>query len=422
LPGNKTLDALPDGTQLQNDQFTVLRRIGNGGFGITYLAQDNYLDRQVVIKECFPHAICCRQNKDVVIRWEIDRDKLRRIIHMFVQEGRKIAKLQHPNINRIQRIFEENFTAYIVLELVEGPTLLEVIKGSGQYNISPQEITNILFKLLDAVQAVHAQDFLHRDIAPDNILLNKWGAPILIDFGASREEASRESRELSVMMVVKDGYSPQEFYYSGGKQGRSSDLYALAATFYHLIAGEVPPNSQLRATDIACGSSDPCIALSGRFTDYDERVLQSIDKAMQVLPQNRFQSALQWSAIIRQNQQVTTQSMSTMDKSALIHTIQKVVSEIKDDIVFPEVTEPSEPVTPTLSRLINTPDWVDEFNAETKDRNQKTTASTVSNKIIISSITCWSCLSKLCNRLFKKRAFELMALSIFASTAFLAAK
>jgi len=290
-------ETLPSGTKLLGDQFTIERPLSNGGFGITYLAQDNFLSRRVVIKECYPEAFCRREGRDVLVRSSTHEEKFRAIVRMFMREARAIAKLKHPNVVGVHRIFEDNQTAYMVLDLIEGRDLLSVIKDDLD-QVSPEQTKELLLKILDAMDLVHQHDLLHRDISPDNILLDKWGNPILIDFGAAREEASRETRAVSAVLVVKDGYSPQEFYFAGGKQSPSSDLYALGATFYHLISGEAPPNSQTRMAEFAGKNPDPCEPLAGRFPEYEPEFLEAIDQAMQILPRERIQSAREWMNII----------------------------------------------------------------------------------------------------------------------------
>jgi serine/threonine protein kinase len=149
-------------------------------------------------------------------------------------------------------------------------------------------------KLLDAISTIHDQDMLHRDISPDNILINASDTPILIDFGAVREEASKKGRAPSAVLLVKDGYSPQEFYISGSQQTPCSDLYALAATFCHFITGEAPPNSQARLAALASKGPDLYQPLSGRVDNFPTGFLQIIDKAMSVFPQDRIQTAQEW--------------------------------------------------------------------------------------------------------------------------------
>lgn len=362
-------EALPNGTALLGDQFKIDRPLSNGGFGITYLARDNYLDRNVVIKECYPEVFCRRDGKSVLVRSGQHQDKYRTIVEMFMREARSIAKMRHPNIVGVHRIFEDNETAYMVLDLIEGRDLLGVV-NDRQENLAPDQVKEILIKLLDAVALVHKNDLLHRDISPDNILLDKWGNPVLIDFGAAREEASRETRAVSSVLVVKDGYSPQEFYFAGGKQGPSSDLYALGATFYHLISGKAPPNSQTRMAEFAGNNPDPCEPLVGRFPQYDKDFLESIDKAMQVLPKARIQSASEWLNLINKEgkrvKPIRLRATEDLGKK-----LTKLVTETNEYVLNSEprnaVTTPTRGVPRPDEKVTSSPKWAEEFNRETSE-------------------------------------------------------
>jgi serine/threonine protein kinase len=359
-------EALPDGTPLLGDQFTIERALSNGGFGITYLARDNYLDRRVVIKECYPEVFCMREGKKVVVRSDQHKAKYRTIVKMFMREARSIAKMRHPNIVGVHRIFEDNHTAYMVLDLIHGRDLLSIVNDKKE-PLPPAQIKEILIKVLDAVDLVHKNDLLHRDISPDNILLDKWGSPFLIDFGAAREEASRETRAVSAVLIVKDGYSPQEFYFAGGKQGPSSDLYALGATFYHLISGVAPPNSQTRMAEFAGRNPDPCEPLAGRFPEYDLQFLEAIDKAMQILPKARLQSAAEWLEIInKEGERVKPLQLSS--RFDLNKTLTRLISETNEYVLNSEPRIPkSEPLAlkPADMKPVKSPGWVEEFNQET---------------------------------------------------------
>ncbi|MDP5086741.1 MAG: serine/threonine protein kinase [Yoonia sp.] len=361
-------DALPDGTALLGTQFTIDRPLSNGGFGITYLAKDNLLDRNVVIKECYPEVFCARDGINVVVRSAQHKEKYRTIVEMFMREARSIAMMRHPNIVGVHRIFEYNQTAYMVLDLIQGRDLLNIIKDDRE-SLSADQVKEILIKLLDAVDLVHRNDLLHRDISPDNILLDKWGNPVLIDFGAAREEASRETRALSTVLIVKDGYSPQEFYFAGGKQGPSSDLYALGATFYHLISGKAPPNSQTRMAEVAGNNPDPCEPLAGRFSEYDRDFLEAIDKAMKVLPKDRIQTAAEWLEIInKEGARVKPIRMRSNDD--LGKTLTRLVSETNEYVFNSQPRDPKNAQkTPdqTKPTPLRPPGWVEEFNRETSE-------------------------------------------------------
>jgi len=377
-------EALPDGTLLLGDQFTIHSALSSGGFGITYLAKDNFLDRDVVIKECYPEVFCMREGRNVLVRSDQHKEKYKTIVKMFMREARSIAKMRHPNIVGVHRIFEDNQTAYMVLDLIHGRDLLSIINDEND-PLPPAQIKEVLIKVLDAVDLVHQNDLLHRDISPDNILLDKWGSPFLIDFGAAREEASRETRAVSAVLIVKDGYSPQEFYFAGGKQGPSSDLYALGATFYHLVSGVAPPNSQTRMAEFAGHNPDPCEPLVGRFPEYDQAFLGAIDKAMQILPKARIQSATEWLNIINKEGE-RVKPLKLASRFDLNKTLTRLVSETNEYVLNSEPRDPEKaPLEPTSAepKPAKPSGWVEEFNQETLEEQraiQKTVAELEARK------------------------------------------
>lgn len=290
-------DELPIGTRLFQGQFTITSFLSAGGFGITYVARDS-LNREVVIKECFPAALCRRMGQQVGLRSQNRGEDFRSLVGLFHQEAVNLARLNHPNIVRVHQVFRDNDTAYLAMDYIRGPDLLQTVEGRVP-RLSPQRITHLLHRLLDALAHLHGQGFLHRDISPDNILLDEaTGEPVLIDFGAARKDETRKSRALSGLRVVKDGYSPQELYISGSKQAPSSDLYALAATFSHLITGEPPKSSRERLSAIANRQGDPQRPLVGRVKGYPDGFLAAIDKAMSIFPRDRLQTVADWQAML----------------------------------------------------------------------------------------------------------------------------
>lgn len=291
-------DELKPGTKLLVGQFEIESFLNAGGFGITYIAKDS-LQRRVVVKECFPSAFCRRNGTVVAPRSRQRQAEFSSVVTLFMQEALNLAKLNHPNIVKVHQVFQDNETAYMAMDLVDGPDLLDTVDGKAP-RLSPNEIMGALDKMLDALAYVHAQGFLHRDISPDNILMDRTtGEPVLIDFGAARKEVTRKSRAVSGLRVVKDGYSPQEFYISGSKQAPCSDLYALAASFCHLITGQAPRTSQERLSAIASREGDPQKPLAGRIKGYPQVFLAAIDKAMSIFPKDRLQSASDWQAMLR---------------------------------------------------------------------------------------------------------------------------
>ena len=362
--------ALPIGTVLSGDQFTVTEHLGAGGFGITYRAKDNVLGRTIVIKECFPEDFCIRDSNDMIARSQSMAKPVRSITKMFMREAQSLAKLRHPNIVGVHRAFEENQTAYMVLDLIDGRDLFDILK-TKKTRLSPTRVKDILLQLLDAIETVHNAGLLHRNISPDNIILERSGTPVLIDFGAARAEASSHTRAVSALMVVKDGYSPQEFYVAGSEQTPCSDLYALGATFYHLITGQAPVNSQTRLIEIAGKKPDPCVPLAGNVMGYDDAFLQAIDQAMQIHPDDRLQSAAKWRSLIADTMEdsdgpvqsrprTSGQEISLELEMSLSRLVEETNDVVRKTTLLPANPEPA-PVKPEAP---SKPAWIDEFNRE----------------------------------------------------------
>lgn len=321
---------LPAGTTLLNGQYEIEQYLSSGGFGITYLARDS-LDRQVVIKECYPEALCTRTHQSVMARTTAYQGDFSSLIDMFVREARSLAKMRHPNIVGVHQVFENYGTAYMALDLVDGQDLLTLLQSETSH-FTPGKIKKLLLKLLDAIATVHDHDMLHRDISPDNILVDVWGNPVLIDFGAAREQASKKSRAVSHLQVVKDGYSPQEFYISGSRQGPSSDIYSLAATFYHLISGNAPVDSQTRLAALAAKRPDPCEPLAGRIPGFDPAFLAAIDQAMSIFPPDRIQTAGEWVRLIDDQKRQAAVQEQSLSQLELQKVIAEMVVEVEESI------------------------------------------------------------------------------------------
>ena len=296
VPVMDVADELPAGTKLMSGQYEITGYLNHGGFGITYIAKDS-LNRNVVVKECYPSSMCHRSQLSVQPRSRAHIKDLESVIRLFVKEAQALSKVEHPNIVGVHQVFEDHNTAYMVLDYIDGSDLLTYIENPAD-KLMPALIKTVLGKMLDAVGFVHDAGVLHRDISPDNIILTKSLEPMLIDFGAARQQASKATRALSALRVVKDGYSPQEFYLAGSMQSPASDLYSLAATFYHLITGEIPPDSQMRLTAHVTDDGDPYVPLSQKTDAYDENFCAAIDKALAILPRDRLQTAAEWKAMM----------------------------------------------------------------------------------------------------------------------------
>lgn len=334
-------DALKPGTELLHGQFRIEKFLNAGGFGMTYLARDS-LDRIVVIKECFPSSMCCRNNGNVMARSRQHQAEFDAVVKHFGAEARRLSKLQHDNIVGIHQVFEDNLTAYMALDFVRGRDLLDTIEDP-KMTLHPRDVKDILLKCLEAIHYIHTNDVLHRDISPDNILIDGKGNPVLIDFGAAKEEATRASRALSALHVVKDGYSPHEFYIAGSTQDASSDLYSLGATFYHVLTGEAPPDSQARVSAIAGDRPDPYRPVSGNFPQFEDAFLHAIDKALSVFPPDRIQSAREWIELVdterRRSAALAQAELDRQVELSISRLVQETNKQVEADIKEHEVKQ-----------------------------------------------------------------------------------
>ena len=233
-----------------NGQFIVGKVLGKpGGFGITYLGWDINLATPVAVKEYLPRDYAGRDSDhaSVMAHSREDASLFRFGLEQFLQEARTLARFDHPNVVRTRSFFEQNGTAYLVMDYLQGVNLSEYLNAKGG-RLTEQQAGDIMLPILDGLQEVHAKGFLHRDIKPQNIYVTSNGRPILLDFGAARQAMGERSRSLSV--VLTPGFSPYEQYHRRGEQGPWTDIYALAATYYYLLTGHAPPDAPERvATD-----------------------------------------------------------------------------------------------------------------------------------------------------------------------------
>lgn len=275
------LNALPVGTHLA--EFELLRVLGEGGFGIVYLAQDHSLQRRVAIKEYMPASLASRAGVlDVVVTSEKHRPVFEAGMDSFINEARLLAQFDHPSLLKVYRFWQANGTAYMVMPFYEGVTLKERLRQLGG---PPDErwLMALLASLTDALKIIHAEHCLHRDIAPDNILmLADSGRPLLLDFGAARQVIGDATQALTA--ILKPGYAPVEQYAEvpSLKQGPWTDVYALCAVIHGAMMGSKPPVSVARTV------ADTYVPLlrsaAGR---YSPRFLQAIDDGLQVRPAER---------------------------------------------------------------------------------------------------------------------------------------
>ncbi len=284
------LNALPQGHRLQ--EYELVRVLGFGGFGMTYLGYDHNLDKAVAIKEYLPSDIATRTGDNSVapqasqfrddFEWGLDR---------FLDEARTLARFDHRHIIKVHRYFQAHGTAYIVMEYAEGETLSTFLKRKG--TLSEAELKAILYPILDGLEVVHGADFLHRDIKPGNIVIrDEDNSPVLLDFGAARQAIGSRSR--SVTSIITPGYAPIEQYERSGHQGPWTDIYALGAVCYQALTGQVPNDATERMRrDSLPPVSEYCVGqASAGF-------LSAIDSALQLNEEDRPQSIADWRVMLK---------------------------------------------------------------------------------------------------------------------------
>lgn len=275
--------ALPRGTRL--GEFELLRVLGVGGFGIVYLAFDHALEREVAVKEYMPASLAGRtETLHVSLRSQSDADTFALGLKSFVNEARMLARFDHPSLLKVHRFWEANNTAYMAMPVYRGQTFKDVRAGMA---MPPDEtwLRAQLMPLLGAIEKLHGEGVYHRDIAPDNIIIEPDGHPVLLDFGAARRVISDKSQTLTA--ILKPAYAPIEQYAEAGsvKQGPWTDLYALGATVHYMLLGRPPLPATARAVhdDLAPLSGQPLPGCSDAF-------LHVIDWMLAPRPADRPQS------------------------------------------------------------------------------------------------------------------------------------
>ena len=272
------------------DRYTVGRAIGFGGFGITYIAWDNKLMQKVAIKEYMPSEYATRVPGNLTVTiYDGERyTEFMTGLQKFLDEAQRLAKFQNvPGIVRILDCFSENLTAYIVMEYLDGMTLKQYLAEHGG-KLPYEEAVAFILPVLAALQAVHKEGIIHRDISPDNIFITEDGEVKLLDFGAARYASTGYSKSLSV--ILKPGYAPAEQYLSHGEQGPWSDVYATAATLYRMITGVVPEEALERKEK---DTLKPPAALGAKLPKNAEKAILN---ALNVRVENRTASAEEFEA------------------------------------------------------------------------------------------------------------------------------
>lgn len=296
---NEPQNALPAGTRM--GEFEILSLVGEGGFGIVYLAQDHSLQRKVALKEYMPASLASRgSNATVTVRSERLQETFEIGRRSFVNEARLLAQFDHPSLVKVYRFWEANGTAYMAMPYYDGTTLRDTLQKSQQ---PPDEawLKKILDPITEALATIHGHNCFHRDIAPDNIMLLRDGRPVLLDFGAARRVIGDMTQALTV--ILKPGYAPIEQYAEmpNMRQGAWTDIYALAAVIYYAVSRRLPPPSVSRIMQ------DSYVSLAeiarGRYSD---AFLRGVDQCLIARPEQRPQTIAEMRELLEIVPQKTT--------------------------------------------------------------------------------------------------------------------
>ena len=307
--------ALPPGFWL--GAYRVVRILGVGGFGVTYLCEHTGLAVQVAVKEYLPNEIAVRDGTEVYPKSAGDREGFEWGLGRFLDEARTLARFEHPNVVRVRDYFEANNTAYIVMDYEDGEPLDVLLRRHG--TLTEEQLRRVLLPVVDGLRQVHAAGFLHRDIKPANVFVRRSDeSPVLLDFGSARQALGRRSR--SVTAIASAGYSPPEQYESDGAQGAWTDIYALSALCYRAITGDAPMEAPRRQSRLLRMRTDPLPKLAevGR-EGYSPAFLEAVDRGLRLIETGRPQVLEDWLVPLQRSRRTGNTSvgdpMPAMDKA-----------------------------------------------------------------------------------------------------------
>lgn len=274
------MQQLTKGATLQGGKYIIERVLGQGGFGITYLAEHTMLDKMVVIKEFFPREYCDRDENTshLTIGTKNSIEIVEMLKGKFIKEAKNISKLRHPNIITIHDIFQENDTAYYVMEYVEGLSLSQMVREYGA--LSEAKAIEYIRKVADAVGYMHSLSMNHLDLKPANIMVRSMDdEPILIDFGLSKQYDASGGQTSTTPIGISHGFAPIEQYRPGGVSAFTpqTDIYAMGATLFNLLSGSVPPHYSEILED----------GLPDLPTSISQRTMDAVEHAMEIRKNKR---------------------------------------------------------------------------------------------------------------------------------------
>ena len=340
--------ALPAGSILFG-RYVLGRVLGQGGFGITYLARDYQTGTKVAIKEFFPDSMASRTGSTNVVPFTGDRGEYFEYgKNTFLVEARTMAEfIGNENVASVHSYFEENNTSYFVMEYVDGISMKAYAKQKN-FRLSWDETMKFILPVADALEAVHAKGIIHRDVTPDNIYITNTGVVKLLDFGAARYSIGNVSRSLDV--VLKHGYAPKEQYNRRGRQGPFTDVYSLAATMYTVLTGNRPVDAieRIEADALPRPSS-----LGVNLTWEQEQVLM---KGLAVFAENRYQTMREFAEALRMATPGAAAAVPVAPAASVTPAVTHVTPVAPAAPVTPAVTHvtpvaPVAPVTPAVTHV-----------------------------------------------------------------------
>ena len=288
--------ALPNGYLFEG--YRIEGILGSGSFGVTYIAREVAIDRAVAIKEYLPAGIAARNAEDSSVRpiSLADAEEFEWGLERFQKEAAVLVTFRHPNIVPVFRFFEANSTAYMVMEYQDGRSLAQILQGGKKY--SEREIYDIIDPLIEGLERVHANNFLHRDIKPGNIYVRDDGTPVLIDFGAARQAMGQRSQNLT--RIFTPGYAPHEQYETGSNQGPWTDIYAIGAVMYVMVTDLPPADAPTRLSALARKQPDPMkSAAEAARPGFSASLLATIDRSLAIMEDDRPQSIAEFRGLLR---------------------------------------------------------------------------------------------------------------------------
>jgi serine/threonine protein kinase len=331
--------------------------LGKGAFGITYLAHDINLDRQVAIKEYLPSQFAVR-NDDLTVSpaTEGHKEDFEWGLKRFISEAKILTKFEHSNLVRVFNVFEMNNSAYMVMNYEVGKSLQQLLKS--KIKLTESELMKIVIPLLSGMEVMHAKGFVHRDIKPGNIFIRTDGSPVLLDFGSARQTRGERGQEMSeeaqtVTTLVSPGYAPIEQYgSSGNRQGPWTDIYGLGATIYKAITGKMPASAIDRSEVIVHDMKDCYLPVSnlnnGRYTN---QFLAAIDHALAFKADDRPQNVVEW----RSEFGITEDDIPTMTVSGSLSTSDEAtVKLVQEETVTLKIVSDSEEKTEKVESVAGT--------------------------------------------------------------------